>query len=101
MPKPPTTWKAVERFVAKYLGGERTHWALEDARAWTYNIEVKHGKQVPLWLRRAWDQAEKNAGPRTPLLVIHWPRLRREHSLVCMRLDEFRRLLEHGGKKVR
>jgi len=95
MPRPPSTWKGIERFVAKYLGGERTHWALEDVRAQEYNIEVKHGEQIPKFIRKSWAQATKNARGRQPLLVLHWPHLRKSHSLVVLRLDHFRELLDN------
>ena len=94
MPKPPATWKSLERFVATYLGGERTHWALEDVRNDTFSIEVKHGKQIPQFIRKAWSQACRNANARTPLLVLHWPRLRRDRSLVVLELKDFKEILD-------
>ena len=96
MPKPPSTWKDIERFVAKFLSGdgaERTHWSLEDVRTNSFSIEVKHGKQIPQFIRTAWRQACRNANSRTPLLVLHWPRLRRNRSLVVLELRTFREIL--------
>lgn len=92
MPKPSSTWKNLERFVAKYLGGERTHWALEDARAGELAIECKHGKQIPRTILKWWDQAQANAGDRIPVLVMHPPYWKMEKSLVCIELETFRRL---------
>jgi hypothetical protein len=101
VPKPPSTWKGIERFVAKYLGGERTHWAREDARARGFSIEVKHGKQISKFVERAYRQATTNCvGDLVPLLVLHWLGTRRDHSLVCLRLDHFREILDgvHQGE---
>ena len=95
MALPPATWKAIELFVARYLGGERTHWKAEDVRAKGFNIEVKHGNQIPKTLLKWWDQACKNSpGERVPLLILHPKGLPREHSLAVIRIDELRRLLD-------
>jgi hypothetical protein len=94
MPRPTSTWKVLERFVAKYLGAERTHWSREDARTDTFSIEVKHGKQIPKFIQKAWAQAKRNTDTtRTPLLVLHWPGLRRNRSLVVLELKDFREIL--------
>ncbi len=95
MPRPTSTWKAVERFVAGYLNGERTHWALEDARTNDFSIEVKHGKQIPKFIQKAWTQAVKNTdATRCPLLVLHWPNCPYDHSLVVLELHDFKRILD-------
>jgi hypothetical protein len=62
MPPPTGTWKNLERWVAKFFGGERTHWALEDDRAGPFSFECKHGKQIPKTILKWWAQAETNAG---------------------------------------
>lgn len=93
MPKPPSTWKNLERWVAKYYGGERTHWALEDARAQGFAIECKHGKQIPKTILKWWAQAQTNASGRVPMLVMHplnWPM---DQSLVCVDAKTFKELL--------
>ncbi len=68
-------WKAIERAVAKLVGGERT-WNDEDRAdvrtddgAWA--IEVKHRKLITGPLLEAWiEQAERNAGGAKAALVI-------------------------------
>ena len=96
MPRPTATWKALERFVPKYLDpidGERTHWAGEDGRALDYAIECKHGAQIPKTILKWWAQTVRNAGDRRPLLVLHPPRWKNEESLAVLPLHELRRLL--------
>jgi hypothetical protein len=94
MPKPPDTWRDLERFVADYLDGERTHWAPEDVRAQGFAVEVKHGKQIPKTILKWWAQAETNRGERQPLLVLHPIGWKREYSLVCLPLKEFKEILD-------
>lgn len=47
MPRPPKTWKAVERAVARLLGGRRCHFEGQDVETGDWAVEIKHGKQVP------------------------------------------------------
>jgi hypothetical protein len=99
MPKPPDTWRDLERFVADYLDGERTHWAPEDVRAQGFAVEVKHGKQIPKTVLKWWDQALRNAGTRVPLLVLHPLRWKREDSLVCLTLRQLKEILNETGEE--
>lgn len=94
MPAPPGTWKNLERWVAKYYGGERTHWALEDDRAGPFSFECKHGAQIPKTILKWWAQAVTNAAGRVPLLVLHPPRWKMEDSLVCMRASTLKGILD-------
>jgi hypothetical protein len=93
MPPPTGTWKNLERWVAKFFGGERTHWALEDDRAGPFSFECKHGKQIPKTILKWWAQAETNAGERVPLLVLHPPRWKMENSLIVLNVNTFREIL--------
>lgn len=95
MPKPPATWKNIERAVCAYLGWERTHWALPDGRGQGYALEVKHGKQIPKWLLKMWGQAKTNAEglDLIPVGVCHPPRYAIDECIVCMSLKHFKELI--------
>lgn len=98
MPKPPSTWKSVERKIAKIFGVERTGPlgdGVPDCISDPFAVEIKHGAAapVPKWLSEAMDQAERNApGRLSPVVVLHPKGWRIEDSLVVMRLSEFRDL---------
>lgn len=95
MPRPTHTWKNWERKVAKYLNGERTHWALHDARAGIFDIEIKHGKQIPKTLLKWWAQANTNCrDDRLPLLVLHPPQWKLEDCLAIIPLEILRGLFD-------
>ena len=100
MPRPPRTWKAVERAVARLLGGRRCHFEGEDVDAGRWSAEVKHGRQVPKAIIDWFDQAERNTpeGKRL-LLVLHPPRLPYEDSLVVLRLTDLVRANDAGDSK--
>jgi hypothetical protein len=70
-----STWKAVERKVAKIAGGKRTGATgrnSEDVGHSTYSFEVKHRDRFPTWLTAAYVQAKKNAPVgKVPLVVLH------------------------------
>ena len=97
MSRPPQTWKAVERAIARLLDGCRYHFEGKDVDAGRWSAEVKHGHQVPKTIIDWFDQAEKNAcdGER-PLLVLHPPRIPYEESLVVFRLSDFVRANDAG-----
>ncbi len=90
MSRPPQTWKAVERAVARLLGGCRCHFEGKDVDAGRWSAEVKHGRQVPKTIIDWFEQAEKNARDgKGPLFVLHPPRIPYEESLVVFRLSDF------------
>ncbi len=114
---PTARWKQIERDVARLLGGERigadglTYGvpypagcpdveAVTDAGA-ALVIEVKHGRQVPLFCRNALGQAAKHrrrgctsAEPdRVPCAVFHPDGVAVRESLVLIRLADFAELV--------
>ena len=100
MPRPPQTWKAVERAVARLLGGRRCHFEGEDVDAGRWSVEVKHGRQVPKTIIDWFEQAERNTSEgKRPLLVLHPPRVKYEDSLVVLRLADFVRANDAGDSK--
>jgi hypothetical protein len=95
------TWKAVERAIAAKVGGERVSarslgQACPDvATAWA-DIECKHRKRLPQWLKDAMTQAVTNARPgKLPLVVLHERYPRHDDDLVMLRLADF---LEYFGE---
>lgn len=94
MARPPRTWKAVERAVARLLGGRRCHFEQADVDAAGFSVEVKHGQQIPRTLLKWWEQARENARDgKTPLLVLHPVGAKYEDSLAVIRLDDLVELL--------
>ena len=98
MPKPPATWKSIERAAAKYFGIERTHWAPDDCRGDGLSLEVKHGKQIPKFITKTWQQCLDNC-PRghLPIVVLHPERWLYKDMLVVMRMED---VLDLMGKKA-
>jgi len=94
-------WKAVEKAVALYLGGKRmSNHALglrtPDVESDWLSVECKSTKQLPFWLVKAMEQAERNASAdKLPIVVLHQKGWRHDKDLVVMRLSEFR---EHFGE---
>ncbi len=100
MSRPPQMWKAVERAVARLLGGRRCHFERQDVDAGWWSIEVKHGKQVPKTVLDWFAQSERNTPEgKRPLLVLHPPRVRYEDSLVVLRSADFVRANDAGDSK--
>lgn len=94
MPKPPSTWKAVERAVAQMLKIERTHWAPDDCRGNGVSVEVKHGKQIPKFVTKTWQQCIDNCpAEHMPIVVLHPSGWRYDESLAIIRMEDLRRLL--------
>jgi hypothetical protein len=89
-----TTWKHVERQIAKRLGGRRVPVSgragrPDVAHPWL-SIEVKFRRRLPQWLAKAMEQAEKAATPgQLPLAVLHESGTRYGQSLVLLRLADF------------
>lgn len=70
-------WKACERRVAKYIGGERvpiTGRQRGDAPDIAHNwlsVEVKYRKALPAWLKDAMHQAKASARcSQTPIVIL-------------------------------
>lgn len=87
---PTNTWKAVERGIAKLLDGRRVGILGDhDVEAGVWDIEVKHGKQIPKTILKWWSQANKNTREgQKPMLVLHYPRQSLEDCLVFVRLGD-------------
>ncbi len=91
-----TTWKNVERQVAKILGGERVPVsgrqrgsAPDIEHAWL-SLEVKHRKTLPAWLHDAMDQAVKSdKGGQLPMVILHEKRMQYGQSYAVIKLGDF------------
>lgn len=91
-----TTWKSVERAIAKHLDGQRvgvTGRATPDVITDSLSVECKHRKALPKWLKSAMAQAEVNAAGKVPVVVLHEKYKRHVDDLVVLRLSEFRDLV--------
>ncbi len=94
MPRPPRTWKAAERAVARLLNGRRCHFEGQDVDAAGFSVEVKHGRQIPKTLLGWWKQTRENTRDRKrPLLVLHPLGAEYEDSLAVLRLADLVELL--------
>lgn len=87
-----TTWKSVERAIAKRLNGKRlgaTGKATADVVNDWLSVEVKHRRVLPDWLKDALGQAANGAEGRLPIVVLHESGQRHADDLVLMRLADF------------
>ncbi len=87
-----------ERWLAKRLGVKRTgHLGGADVADGRTVYECKERKEIPLWLKHAVAQAERNRMDKDQMAVAQFHEHGRPHEedLVVMRLNEF--LLWHGG----
>ena len=91
------TWKAVEREIARRLGGHRvgcTGKATVDVVSDWLTIEVKTRKALPIWLLDALDQAARASDDgRLPVVILHQTGQRHDGDLVIMRLGDFEELV--------
>lgn len=91
-----TTWKAVERAIAKRLGGDRVPItgrvrgsAPDVAHTWLA-IEIKLRENYPQWLSNAMEQAEASRrGSQLPVAILHKKYKNHDDDLIVMRLSEF------------
>jgi len=94
--KQKTTWKTMERAIAKRLNGTRsgpTGRDSADVVTEHYSIECKLRDALPEWLKRAMIQSHVNAEPDTlPVLILHECGGRRDNDIVCMSLETFTKL---------
>lgn len=95
------TWKAVERQVARLLGGSRVPVSgrqrgfAPDILHETLSLEVKHRKDIPDWLLDAMNQAElSKRDDQIPTVVLHKKGMKFENSLTVVRLSSMMGLLE-------
>jgi len=89
---------ALERYIAKRLGGRRMgHYGGEDVKHDWLSIECKE-RPLPLWLRYAADQARRHATEdKLPIVVLHELNRSHDEDLVVMRLCDFQAWF--GGEK--
>jgi hypothetical protein len=100
MPKPPASWKAWERRVAKIFGGKRRGAYVSDGKIGKndiivdgWSIEVKLLKR-PTYQQMfdACIQAEKNSeiSSDIPIAIVKKKGVRDKNALVIMRLEQFK-----------
>ena len=92
-------WKAVERNIARLLGGVRVPVSgrqrgdQPDIEHPQFSVEVKSRNTIPQWLCEAVEQATASATEdRVPLVVLHQNGRRYADALVVVRLADFQRL---------
>ncbi len=100
-------WKATERRVAAYLGGERVPvtgrtgergMATPDIDHGMWSIEVKDygGETVPKWLKKAMAQAKASLKPDhiAPVAIIHPKGAQIKDSLCVIPLEYLKQIQE-------
>jgi hypothetical protein len=87
------TWKAVERRIARILGGRRVGnrgKATSDIDHFWLAPEVKHRKNLPAWIKDAIGQAVAAAGKnKLPLAILHERDKPWQEDFVVLRLGDF------------
>lgn len=86
------TWKEHERRTARRLSGVRTGNTgkpAADVQAGQFAVECKSRKALPTWLIDAMNQAKRNAGDRTAIVVLHQVGQRSDNDLVIIRLADW------------
>lgn len=94
-----TTWKNVERRVAKTLDGKRTgptgRQGPDVVSEWLC-VEVKHRARLPQWLTGTVAKIRSQAGPdRLGIVVLHERGMR--GGIVCMSLHDFKAWFDGTG----
>lgn len=91
-----TTWKHVERQIARILGGERVpvtgrqRGSAPDIEHQWLSLEVKHRKALPAWMIDAMNQADaSNNGEQLSAVVFHAKQMKYDDSIVMVRLSDF------------
>ena len=82
---------ALERYIAKRLGGQRVgHYGGEDVAHEWLSIECKERQSIPQWLTQAVAQALAYAGRgKLAIAVLHGLNRPHDEDLVVMRLADF------------
>lgn len=88
-------WKACERHVAKYFGGQRNpvHGSGPSADVSTpiLSIEVKERESYPQWLEDAVIEAITNCEPnKIPVVVLHKKNRRLDDDWLIIRLSDYK-----------
>jgi hypothetical protein len=100
------TWKAVERAVARRLGGRRVpvtgRGGAPDVEHERLAVEVKHRKSLPAWLKEAIAQAVAAARDgKIGVVVLHEAGSRHTQDLVVIRLGDLEELLQRDSADQR
>lgn len=92
---PDASWKAVERWVARQLGGKRGGPLNKaDVLHDTWAPEVKHRKRFPKWLMGAMEQAVEHSDEQTPVVILFEKYKNRDEALVIMQWRDWIELVE-------
>jgi GAF domain-containing protein len=87
------TWKAVERQIARRLGGQRvgvTGRSTADVIGAWFVAEIKYRKTLPQWLKDALAQARAAANDQQlPIAVLHESGQRFSDAIIMLRLADF------------
>ena len=95
------TWKAVERAIAKLLGGRRVPVSgrqrgdAADIEHPFFSVEVKHREGLPDWILDAMRQAKASqVDGKLPMVVLHAKNTKYEESLAILELRDIIWMLE-------
>ena len=93
--------KDMERFLARYLKGERVGiLGNEDVRFNYFSAETKERKSLPKFLKDCMAQAEANCPDRKiPFVVLHELNKSHKEDLVILRLPHWRKFVLWKEKK--
>lgn len=90
-----TTWKSVERAIARIMGGRRVpvtgrgRGDAPDIEHYVFSLEVKHRKDLPDWLLEAMEQARAaQKDGQIPMVVLHKKNTKFERSLAVLELRD-------------
>jgi hypothetical protein len=94
-----TDWKAVERRLARELGGERVGiLGREDIRHERLSVEVKTRRELPRFLMKSYGQAAANARAGKVAVLVLKERGKRYADCLCiLRLEDFLQLFIREG----
>lgn len=94
-------WKAFERAIADYFGGERVpitgrqRGSAPDVEHPLLAFELKYKQKLPLWIHDAYAQAVASVRKdKIPVVVFKQKQQRIRDSYVLMRASDLKKLLE-------
>jgi hypothetical protein len=95
------TWKAVERAIARLLGGRRVPVSgrqrgdAPDIEHPFFSLEVKHRESLPDWILDAMRQATASKhGDQVPMVILHQKNMKYDESLAIMEIRDIMKLQE-------
>ena len=91
------TWKHVEAQVADRFGAKRvpitgrSRGSTADTDCKEFAQEIKHRKEIPLWIKDAINQAEEASKRHGgwPMVILHEKYSKYDDSLIIMKLSDF------------